>query len=220
MHAHIAGPTRRSTPNRPYTASRTPTTIPRRYSVPKPRPDVAPGLPAVTPGIREVLSADFAANRHDPKGLMLVMAFRLAAEASRLARLSPAVRLAMLPILVTYRVLVAWVLGFELPSGTTVGPGLRVRHGQGVVVNPGTVLGSNIMLRQGVTIGNIKRRRGLTPCPVVGDGVEFGANAIVLGEISIGAGAMIGAGCVVTTDVPAGALVRPPRPEIVDRAKT
>lgn len=165
-----------------------------------------------------VWRADLAANRSDPKGLLLVTCFRLASAASRVARGGMGARLLMAPPLVAYRVLIGWVLGVELPSSTRVGPGLRIRHGQGLVVNPGTELGEGVMLRQGVTIGNVRRSSGPSACPTVGDGVEFGANCVVVGDIHLGDGAMIGAGCVVTTDVPAGALVRPARPDIVDRS--
>ena len=158
-----------------------------------------------------------AANADDPKAKMVVMAFRLASAVSGWSRLDGMRRAAAAPALVAYRVLVTWILGIELPSSTSVGPGLRIRHGQGLVVNAGTVLGADIMLRQGVTIGNVRRRGGRSGCPVVSDGVEFGANAVVVGDITIGEGAVIGAGCVVTSDVPAGALVRPARPEIVER---
>jgi putative colanic acid biosynthesis acetyltransferase WcaB len=71
-------------------------------------------------------------------------------------------------------------------------------------VNRGTVLGSDCVLRHGVTIG--ARRRGEWP-PRVGDRVVFGAHAIAIGAITIGDGAVIGAGAVVTRDVPAGAVM-------------
>lgn len=167
--------------------------------------------------LTDTLRADLAANAEDPKAKLVVVAFRLASSVSRWSRLGTAHRVAAAPALVAYRVLVNWLLGVELPSSTSVGPGLRLRHGQGLVVNAATVLGSDVMLRQGVTIGNVRRSSGPSGCPVVGDGVEFGANSVVVGDITIGEGAVIGAGCVVTCDVPAGALVRPARPEVVER---
>ena len=133
---------------------------------------------------------------------------------------NPLAKLLGLPFVILNKLIAECLFSVEIPHHARIGYGLKIFHPHAVVIGRDVVIGENCTLRQGVTIGNIKRRRGLTPCPVVGDGVEFGANAIVLGEVSIGAGAMIGAGCVVTTDVPAGALVRPPRPEIVDRAKT
>jgi serine acetyltransferase len=91
-----------------------------------------------------------------------------------------------------------------------------LRHGVGLVVNPYSVLGENVMLRQGVTIGN---RRGDFDCPTIGRDVEIGAGATLIGAITIGDGAKVGAGAVVLGDVPPGgvavatpATVRPPRP--------
>ncbi|MCU1454545.1 MAG: serine acetyltransferase [Acidimicrobiales bacterium] len=161
------------------------------------------------------LRRDLAANRGETKSLVLVVSYRLASAAHRASRQSTLQRIALLPVLVAYRLLVEWVLGVELPAATPVGPGLRVRHGQGLVVNPTSTLGADVLLRHGVTIGNIRRGPGeVTTSPVIGDGVEIGANAVVVGPITIGAGARIGAGTVVSTDVPPGATVRPPRPQV------
>jgi len=164
-----------------------------------------------------ILGADIAANKHDLKGLVLVVAYRLASEARRFGQRSLAKRLAVVPVLVTYRVVVEWVLGVELPAQVQAGPGLRIRHGQGLVVNTGTVLGADVLLRHNVTIGNIRRGPGdTTACPVIGDRVEFGAGAVVVGPVTVGDGALIGANAVVSTDVPAGATVRAPRPKVTE----
>jgi putative colanic acid biosynthesis acetyltransferase WcaB len=164
-----------------------------------------------SPSIGQLLQADVAANKHDPKGLVLVVSYRLAAEARRFGQGKLTRRLAVLPVLLAYRILVEWVLGVELPAQVQAGPGLRIRHGQGLVVNTGTVLGADVMLRHNVTIGNIRRGPGdTTGCPVIGDGVEFGAGAVVVGDITVGDGALIGANAVVSRDVPAGAVVRAP----------
>ena len=160
----------------------------------------------------DLFAADIAANKHDAKGLVLVLAYRSASEARRFAQGSIVRKLAVLPLLVAYRLLVEWMLGVELPAQVQAGPGLRIRHGQGLVVNTGTVLGANVMLRHNVTIGNIRRGPGdTTACPVIGDGVEFGAGAVVVGPITVGDGALIGANAVVSHDVPAGAVVRAPK---------
>jgi serine O-acetyltransferase/putative colanic acid biosynthesis acetyltransferase WcaB len=103
-----------------------------------------------------------------------------------------------------YMVLVRWTWGIDVPWTATVGPRFRVFHGTGLVVNSGSVLGSDVAVRHGVTIG--ARREG-EPCPVLGDGVDVGAGAMVLGDVTIGDGAVVGAGAVVLTDVPAGGTV-------------
>jgi serine O-acetyltransferase len=105
------------------------------------------------------------------------------------------------PLLLAQR-LVEAVTGIELPPQTTVGPGLRIWHGGNVVLNPKSRIGSHCLLRHGVTIGNLVPQG---PCPVIGDRVEFGAYAQVLGGITVGDDARIGAMSVVLQDVPPGA---------------
>lgn len=93
-------------------------------------------------------------------------------------------------------------VGVSLPKSASIGPGLRVWHFGGIFVHPDAVIGANCTLRQGVTIGN--RREG-GPVPVIGNDVEFGAYAQVLGGVRIGHGCKIGAMSVVLHDVPDGA---------------
>jgi serine O-acetyltransferase len=110
-------------------------------------------------------------------------------------------QLVKLPLLIGLRLTEAYT-GVELPPETAVGPGLRIWHGGNVVINPNTRIGADCVVRQGVTLGNLVPGG---PAPVLGDGVELGAYAQVLGDITIGDGARIGAMSVVLTDVPAGA---------------
>ncbi|MEO6353628.1 MAG: serine acetyltransferase [Oxalobacteraceae bacterium] len=93
-------------------------------------------------------------------------------------------------------------IGVSLPKSVRIGPGLRIWHFGGIFIHPQTVIGSNCTLRQGVTIGN---RQQDGPVPVLGDDVELGAYAQVLGGIRIGNGCKIGAMAVVLCDVPDGA---------------
>jgi putative colanic acid biosynthesis acetyltransferase WcaB len=104
---------------------------------------------------------------------------------------------------VLYRVLVEWLLGVELPWGTRVGRRLRIEHGVGLVVNAYTVIGDGVILRQNVTIGNNGTK---LECPSIGDGVDVGAGAVILGDIVIGARARIGANAVVVKSVNPGAV--------------
>ncbi|MET4389878.1 serine O-acetyltransferase [Bradyrhizobium sp. F1.4.3] len=92
--------------------------------------------------------------------------------------------------------------GVSLPLGAEVGPGLRIYHFGNIFIHSGSVIGRNCTLRQGVTIGN--RWEG-GPTPVIGDDVDFGAYAQVLGNVHVGSGAKIGAMSVVLNDVPAAA---------------
>lgn len=164
------------------------------------------------PALSQLLRADLRANRGYPKSVVVMLGFRLA-QAAR-SRGDVLGRLAYLVTGTAYKLLAEWLLGVELPPSTPVGPGLRLRHGVGLVVNPHARIGANVMLRHGVTIGN---RLTETDCPVIEDDVEVGAGAILIGAITIGRGALIGAGTVVAQDVPARAVVSGPRPTIRER---
>lgn len=93
--------------------------------------------------------------------------------------------------------------GISLPKSAQIGPGLRIWHFGNIFVHPGAVLGARCTLRQGVTIGN---RRDDGPVPRLGDDVELGAYAQVLGDVRVGRGAKVGAMSLVLDDVPEGAV--------------
>ena len=106
-----------------------------------------------------------------------------------------------------YRALTYMILHIELPPDVTIGPGLRIYHPHVIVLNPGTVIGKNCVLRHMVTIGNTRPMEGRLDCPVLGDDVEIGSGAMILGPLKIGNGARIGAGAVVVKDVPDNGVV-------------
>jgi serine O-acetyltransferase len=87
-----------------------------------------------------------------------------------------------------------------------IGPGLYLGHFGGVVVSPFAVLGSNVNIAQGVTIGAASRgaRKG---APTLGDRVWVGANAVIVGRVTIGEDVLIGPGAYVNFDVPAMSIV-------------
>lgn len=92
----------------------------------------------------------------------------------------------------------------DIMPGTVIGEGTCFPHaGLGVVLHPEAVIGKNCKIHQSVTVGG----KGGLGVPVIGDGVQIGANALVLGGITVGDNATIGAGAVVTKDVPAGCVV-------------
>lgn len=94
------------------------------------------------------------------------------------------------------------ITGVSLPKEVAIGPGLRVWHFGGIFVHPRVVMGSGCTLRQGVTIG-VRVDDG--PVPTLGDNVDLGAYAQILGDVRIGNNARIGAMSVVLCDVPDGA---------------
>lgn len=96
--------------------------------------------------------------------------------------------------------------GFDISPTTSIGPGLYIGHFGGVVISPHAILGSNINIAQGVTIGATSRgsRAG---APILEDRVWVGANAIIVGKITIGREALIAPGTYVNFDVPAQSVV-------------
>jgi serine O-acetyltransferase len=91
--------------------------------------------------------------------------------------------------------------GLDISPQASIGPGLYIGHFGGVVISPKATLGANVNIAQGVTIGSVSGgpRKG---APVIGDRVWIGANAIIVGRITIGREALIGPGAYVFFDVP------------------
>jgi serine O-acetyltransferase len=102
--------------------------------------------------------------------------------------------------------------GVEIPPDAAFGEGLMIMHGNGIVVHHRTQAGRNCTLYQQVTIGS-RSTEGAPP--VLGDDVTVFPGAKLLGAITIGDGAKIGANALVVRDVPAGATVRTTPGEIV-----
>lgn len=104
-----------------------------------------------------------------------------------------------------YRIWSYWCLGIDLHPDVRVGKGLKVYHGTGLVVNPGVIIGDDVILRHGVTIGNYIKYDGIvTGVPVIGNRVEFGCGSVCLGEISVHDDCLLGANSVVTKNMPQG----------------
>ncbi len=98
------------------------------------------------------------------------------------------------------------VTGVEIHPAATVGRRLFIDHGAGVVVGETAEIGDDVLLYHGVTLGGDSMRREKRH-PTLGDGVSVGANATLVGAITVGEGATVGAGAVVVDDVPPGATV-------------
>jgi serine O-acetyltransferase len=93
------------------------------------------------------------------------------------------------------------VTGVEIHPGAQLGRRLFIDHGMGVVIGETAVVGDDVLLFHGVTLGGRSMSRGKRH-PTLGDNVTVGAGAKILGPVSIGSGAQIGANAVVITDVP------------------
>lgn len=151
--------------------------------------------------VRYGIFQDWQANRGNPKGRLVMAFFRLV----HMLRASMATFILFLPLFLLYRLLVEWVLCIELPWKTRIGPGFRIDHGQALVVNDGTVFGAGCTVRNSTTIGNKRLKDGTySRAPIFGDRVDIGANAVVIGPVTIGNDVSIGAAAVVVKDVPPG----------------
>ncbi len=103
-----------------------------------------------------------------------------------------------------------FLTGVEIHPGATIGRRFFIDHGMGVVIGETAIVGDDVMLYHGVTLGGKAARgadRGAKRHPTLGDGVTVGAGAKVLGDITIGAWSAIGANAVVTKDAPEHSLV-------------
>jgi serine O-acetyltransferase len=93
--------------------------------------------------------------------------------------------------------------GIDLPYSVKLGRRVVVEHQGAIVVHGNCVIGDDCIIRQGVTLGNRYLDRPLE-APVLGDRVNVGAGAKILGKVHLGDGANVGANAVVLKDVPAG----------------
>jgi serine O-acetyltransferase len=93
-----------------------------------------------------------------------------------------------------------FVTGIEIHPGAKLGAGLVIDHGMGVVVGETTVIGRNVLIYHGATLGATTGAHGKRH-PTIEDDVIIGAGAKILGPITVGQGARIGANAVVTAPV-------------------
>ncbi len=108
--------------------------------------------------------------------------------------------------------------GIEIHPGVVIGRRLLIDHGMGVVIGETAVIGDDVTLYQGVTLGGTSWNKGRRH-PTLGDGVVIGAGAKVLGPITVGASAKVGSNAVVVKDVPAGATAVGNPARIIDSAQ-
>ncbi len=95
--------------------------------------------------------------------------------------------------------------GIEIHPGATFGRRVFIDHGMGVVIGEMAEIGDDCTIYQGVTLGGTSLVKGAKRHPTLENGVIVGAHACVLGGFTVGAGARVGSGAVVTKPVPAGA---------------
>ncbi|MCW3464663.1 serine O-acetyltransferase [Chitinophaga nivalis] len=131
------------------------------------------------------------------EGFRYMFFLRLCAGANRFSR-------------VFYRVLLrhySYKYGFQIPFTTRIGKGFYIGHFGNIVINGNARIGDNVNISPGVVIGQVSRGR-TQGVPTIGNRVWIGSNAIIVGNINIGDDVLIAPGAYVTTDVPAGSLVK------------
>jgi serine O-acetyltransferase len=99
-----------------------------------------------------------------------------------------------------------FLTGIEIHPGATIGEGFFIDHGMGVVIGETSVIGDNVTLYQGVTLGGTSHLRAKRH-PTLGNNVVVGVGAQLIGDITIGENSKVGAGSVVVSSVPANATV-------------
>ena len=98
--------------------------------------------------------------------------------------------------------LARWLTGIEIHPGATIGEGLFIDHGMGVVIGETAELGRNVTLYPGVTLGGTGKEKGKRH-PTVGDNVLVGAGAKILGSFTVGDNTLVGSNAVVLRPLPA-----------------
>ncbi len=96
--------------------------------------------------------------------------------------------------------------GIEIHPGAVIGDGLFIDHGTGVIIGETTIIGNNVTLYQGVTLGGTGKEHGKRH-PTIQDNVMISAGAKVLGSFTVGENSKIGAGSVVLAEVPPNCTV-------------
>ncbi len=130
-------------------------------------------------------------------GLHAVLAYRLAHGLQGL-------QVPVVPRLVSF--FARFLTGIEIHPAARIGHGFFIDHGMGVVIGETAIIGDNVLMYQGVTLGGTGKQSGKRH-PTLGNSVVVGAGAQVLGNIEIGNNVRIGAGSVVLHSVPADCTV-------------
>jgi serine O-acetyltransferase len=99
-----------------------------------------------------------------------------------------------------------WLTGIEIHPGAKIGKRLFIDHGMGVVIGETAIIGDDVLLYQGVTLGGTGLQKGKRH-PTIGNNVVVGTGAQVLGNITVGDNSYIGANAVVIKDVPPNSTV-------------
>ena len=150
------------------------------------------------------LFQDWKANKYSSKGRFVMILFRFFS----LINKSTFLKFILFFAIIIYRLFVEWLMCVEINLSAQIGPDFKLFHGQSTVVNGGTIIGKNCLMRNSITIGTkIKRNGVLSDAPILGNNVQIGSNSVIIGDITIGNNVVIGSGSVVVKSVPDNCVV-------------
>jgi serine O-acetyltransferase len=166
-------------------------------------------------GFWPLVAEDFRTHERDPfsQGFWAIAVHRLGNW-----RMGIRHRLLRAPVTLLYRILYKLVQilgGIDLPYTTIVGRRVKLEHFGGMILVARSI-GDDVIIRQNTTFG-VRNTRELNGKPIIGNRVDIGAGAVLLGHIRIGDGSVIGANAVVLDDVPPGSLAVGVPARILDR---
>jgi serine O-acetyltransferase len=118
----------------------------------------------------------------------------------------PVLKYTIYPIVQLMLKRIKYKLGISIPSNTQIGSGFYIGHFGGITINGQVVIGNNVNISQGVTLGESCRGKN-KGCPTIGNNVYIAPGVVIFGAINIGNNVAIGANCVVTKDVPDNSVV-------------
>ncbi|MCX2484236.1 serine acetyltransferase [Pedobacter sp. MR2016-24] len=151
-------------------------------------------------GIKKYVFQDWQANAGNPtKGKYIVVFYRLA----QLIVRSKITKILFCWYLLWYRITIEWFMCVELSWNTKIGPNFQLWHGSGLVIHPNTIIGSNCSIRQCTTIGVRQGANGAYDgaAPIIGDFVDIGCNAVIIGNLTIGNHVSLGSGAIVVKSI-------------------
>jgi serine O-acetyltransferase len=152
-------------------------------------------------GLRALIAEDFRAHGRDPfaQGFWTLFWHRFGNW-----RMGLRSKLLRLPCSLIYKImakLCEWICGIYIPYTVYVGRRVTLEHFGGMILVAHTI-GDDVIIRQNTTFG-ISGLDDLTGRPIIENGVEIGAGAVIVGRVRVGEGSIIGANAVVTRDIPA-----------------
>jgi serine O-acetyltransferase len=122
-------------------------------------------------------------------------------------RMSIKPKIARVPFSLIYKLLykwVEWTCGISLPYTTKIGRRVRIWHHSGIILSAQSI-GDDVQIRQNTTMGVVRTQHSFE-LPIIGDRVDIGCGAVILGNITIGDDSVIGANAVVLKDVPPSSI--------------